>query len=210
MARAPALSMTGVGAALVFLGLVALELAHGPFGAERDLLAELRRGGDPAMLEGPDWLTPFMKDITALGGSPILTLLTVLLVGFLAFRRDWARMGLVILVIAGQSIVIDVLKGLFDRARPDVAPHLAHVASPSFPSGHASSSASAYLLVVLLLAQNFKDAVLRRYVFAAAIILALTVGMSRVFLGVHYPSDVLAGWSFGLAWTIGWFALARR
>ena len=98
----------------------------------------------------------------------------------------------------------------FARTRPEIVPHLIETTSESFPSGHAASAASIYLLLAAMLAPSLPTSAARRYVFAAAIVMALLVGASRVVLGVHYPSDVLAGWSFGVGWTMTALLIADR
>ena len=106
-----------------------------------------------------------------------------------------------------------VLKISFNRPRPGV-PHLARVFTPSFPSGHATLSAVTFLTLGVLLARASRDRRLKIYFVALAIFLTVAVGISRVYLGLHYPSDVLAGWSIGSMWAIlcwtGAWLLHRR
>ncbi len=177
---------------------------------DRASILGFRTVNSPGAIAGPEWLGPLMRDVTALGGAPVMTLLTVALVGYLIVRRRWAAIGLLVAVVVGQALAVDALKGLFDRPRPDLVPPLASVSSRSFPSGHASSSASVFLLLALMLAPSLPNRAARHYVLACAIALALLVGMSRVALGVHYPTDVLAGWSFGVSWTATLLLVARR
>lgn len=193
-----------------FVALAALVGRGAPLPIDHDMLVAVRSAADPEVIAGPDWFARLMFDVTALGGSPVLTLLVALLAGYLAVRRRWASMALLILVVVGQSLAVDLMKQAFDRPRPDIVPRLAEVSSRSFPSGHAASAASVYLLLAAMLAPSLETRAARRYVVASATLLALLVGMSRVALGVHYPSDVLAGWSFGVAWTAGWIIAARR
>lgn len=207
--RAPLLWRTGVAAAAVFVALC-VAAPFGPFPFEEEWLRTLRVPADAIELAGPHWLGSLMRDVTALGGSPVLTLLTALLAGFFALRREWPKFAFLLIVVIGQSLAVDLLKTAFGRSRPDIVPQLAEATSPSFPSGHAASAASVYLLLALFIAPLLKDQASRRYVFFAAAIVALLVGMSRAFLGVHYPSDVIAGWSFGTAWTCFATLLGRR
>jgi undecaprenyl-diphosphatase len=109
---------------------------------------------------------------------------------------------LLLAATVGGILLNDVLKGLFGRPRPDTALHLTEVRSLSFPSGHAMESAIIYLTLAALMARLVQGRTLRLYVLAVAALVTLLVGLSRVYLGVHYPSDVLAGWTAGLAWAL--------
>jgi undecaprenyl-diphosphatase len=140
----------------------------------------------------------------------VLTLATLILTGWFAVRREWRFLLILLAAVLGETLLSSGLKSMFDRPRPDIVPHLVHVSSKSFPSGHASSAAAIFLTLAALIAAPLKDRPARLYVFAAAGALAFLVGASRVYLGVHYPTDVIGGWSFGAAWAaIVWIA-ARR
>jgi undecaprenyl-diphosphatase len=115
---------------------------------------------------------------------------------------------LVCSIISG-TLLISLLKLGFDRPRPDLVDHLTHASSSSFPSGHAASSALVYLTLGLLLAQAESHKRLKVFLIASAIFISILVGCSRVYLGVHWPSDVVAGWGFGAAWAILWWLIAR-
>ena len=190
----------GAGAVFAICAALAMGGMSGQF--DRAVVAGLRDAQDPAVTAGPVWLGPFAKDITALGGTPVLTVLCLLLAGFLVVRREWRRLVLLLGVVAGETIIVHALKDAFGRARPEHVPHLVEATSASFPSGHSASAAAIFLVLAAMLAPSLKDAASRYYVYAAAAIMALLVGASRIFLGVHYPTDVLAGWSFGFAWTM--------
>src|SRR5215510_15424411 len=97
----------------------------------------------------------------------------------------------------GGLVVASLIKDLVARPRPDILMHSVYVSSFSFPSGHAMMSAVTYLTLGALTAREFKRPLLKAYVMALAVIVTLLVGLSRVYLGVHWPSDVLAGWSLG-------------
>ena len=111
-----------------------------------------------------------------------------------------ALMAILLAAVLGETLLANGLKALFDRPRPDIVPHLVHATGNSFPSGHATSAAAVYLTLAALIASGVKSRAARAYVFSFAIVVALIVGASRVYLGVHYPSDVLAGLSLGAAW----------
>jgi len=157
---------------------------------------------DPSRLAGPVWLEGVARDLTALGSSAVLTLFTSAVAVFLAVRRQRHALALVLVAALGGLLLADGLKAVFQRPRPDLVPHLARVYTSSFPSGHAVSSAVVYLTLGALLSQLVQERKLKAYFLGVACFLTFVVGLSRVVLGVHYPSDVLAGWSAGLAWAL--------
>jgi len=161
-----------------------------------------RDRADPSRLAGPPWLEGVARDLTALGSSAVLTLFTSAVAVFLAVRRQHHALALVLVAALGGLLLADGLKAVFQRPRPDLVPHLARVYSSSFPSGHAVSSAVVYLTLGALLSQLVQERKLKAYFLGVACFLTFVVGLSRVVLGVHYPSDVLAGWSAGLAWAL--------
>jgi len=193
---------------LVIVG-TAIDRGH-EFAIDRALLLALRRPGDLAVPIGPHWLEAAMIDVTALGGTTVLTLIVTLTVIALAIERRWLTLTLVLGATIGGSITVEIVKALVGRARPLVVPHLVQVSSLSFPSGHSANSAIVYLTLATMLAQIIQHRPLRRFVLAVAILLALAIGCSRVYLGVHWPSDVLAGWSFGALWAVAWWAIGAR
>lgn len=158
---------------------------------------------------GPDWLQQVATDITSLGGYTVLTLLVVLVATFLLLQgRRFSALLLVASAISA-TLVSSGLKLLFARSRPDVVEHLVDVSTHSFPSGHALVSASVYLTLGALLAREYPRSPMPRFFMTAAVTLALLVGLSRIYLGVHWPSDVLAGWGIGALWAWGCWRLAR-
>lgn len=161
-----------------------------------------RDRSDPSRLAGPDWLEGVVRDLTSLGSSAVLILFTSAVAVFLAVRRQYHAFALVVVASLGGLLLADGLKAVFQRPRPDLVPHLARVFSTSFPSGHAVSSAVVYLTLGALLSQLVKERKLKAYFLGVACFLTFLIGLSRVVLGVHYPSDVLAGWSAGLAWAL--------
>ncbi len=188
---------------LAGVGNLASEVVEGDTLAfDRWLIAGLRDPADPGSPIGPSWLTKTMIDLTALGGGPFLTLLTLAAAGFLVAARKWGMAVFVVLAIAGGGLVGNLLKWIFVRARPDLVPHLVSVDSASFPSAHAMNSAVTFLTLGVLLSRTQKDARLKAYLLGIAVFLTLIVGFSRVYLGVHWPTDVVAGWAVGAAWAI--------
>ena len=167
------------------------------------LVLGLRNARDPSDPVGPRWFEEMMRDLTALGGVAVLGLLAAAAILYLVLikRRGTAIMAAV--AIGGGIIASLVLKELFDRARPDLVPHGSHVYTKSFPSGHSMLSAVTYLTLGAVLARVQQRRLLKIYVIGLALGIAALVGASRVYLGVHWPSDVLAGWAAGSVWALG-------
>jgi undecaprenyl-diphosphatase len=191
--------------------VLASEVAEGRTKTFDDrLLLALRVPGDPARPIGPDWLSETARDMTALGSTLVLMLATLGVAGFLALDRRYAAMAFVLgAVFSGWGLSV-LLKAAFERPRPDLVPHLMRVYFSSFPSGHSMMSAVVYGTLGSLLSSLVTLRRLKFYFLALAAMMSGIVGVSRVYLGVHYPTDVLAGWSAGLAWaTLCWLASRR-
>ena len=167
-----------------------------------------RRPDDPGLPKGPPWLREVGIDITALGSFAVLLLLVLAVGGFLWIHQQ-KRLTLLLLVSTGGGFALNsLMKTVFARPRPSVVPHLREVFTPSFPSGHAALSAIVYLTIGVLLFEVVKGRTARLYCLVVAMTATGLVGFSRVYLGVHYPSDVLAGWATGIAWaTTCWVAV---
>ncbi|UAB79829.1 phosphatase PAP2 family protein [Erythrobacter sp. SCSIO 43205] len=178
---------------------------------DRAILLKMRDpapgGVGPMVPEGPSWLVQAMIDITALGGATVLTLVVLGALGLLLIQRHIFTAALLAGGVVSGSLSVGLAKFAFGRDRPDVIEHLVEVGTASFPSGHSAVSAIVYLTVALMLTQIFETHRQRIYVVVLAAALVLTIGTSRVYLGVHWPSDVLAGWSFGALWALGWWVL---
>jgi undecaprenyl-diphosphatase len=153
-------------------------------------------------VDGSASLRSVMLDFTALGDNTTLIVLTSLIVGFFALGREWAT-ALYLAVSTGVgALATTVLKLMFQRARPDIVEHLVPTSTASFPSGHAMNSAVVFLTLAVILGRTIERRAQRVYLLAAAAALVVAIGVSRVFLGVHWPTDVLAGWTVGAAWAI--------
>jgi undecaprenyl-diphosphatase len=177
---------------------------------DRAVLLALR---DPANLSdpvGPPWMEEAVRDFTALGSIMVLSLLTLAICGFL-FLDDKRRVALLVFVaVAGGLAGGQLLKAGFQRPRPDLVPHRAVVSSSSFPSGHSMNAAATYLTLGALLARIQKRRRLRVFILILAAFLTLLVGFTRVYLGVHWPTDVLAGWTAGGVWAFLCWVVALR
>ncbi len=200
---------------LLFLSLwgfveLAEEVQEGSMGSfDRTVLLAMRDANDLSNPIGPGWVEEMGRDITALGGTAVLTLTTLAIIGFLLLDGK-RRIALVVLIATlGALGVSSVLKQVFDRARPDLVPHGAIVYTASFPSGHSMLAASTYLTLGVLLARVQRRRTIKAYILACAIFVTLIVGISRVYLGVHWPTDVLAGWTAGAGWALLCWLLAR-
>jgi undecaprenyl-diphosphatase len=172
------------------------------------LLLALRSSEDPADPLGPRWVEELARDVTALGSTGILALVTLASAGFLVLQRKSHLALYVLAAVASGALLSTLLKLGFDRPRPDLVPHGQEVYTSSFPSGHSMLSAVAYLTLGALLAGAQADVRLRAYLLGLAMLLAILVGVSRVYLGVHWPTDVLAGWTVGAAWALVCWVLA--
>ena len=176
---------------------------------DRTVLMALRTTADPADPVGPPWLEITLRDLTALGGYPVIATVGLLAIGYLAMLRRWGAILLVVASLLGGTLLNHVLKNTLDRPRPELVAHLIEVETSSLPSGHAMLSAVAYLTLGALLAQVQTWRPLKLYIVAAAVALTILIGFSRVYLGVHWPTDVLAGWGIGAAWAMACWLIAR-
>lgn len=199
---------------LVLASLVALLaglVARGSTAAlDRALLLGLRAPGDPTDPLGPAFVEEAMRDVTALGGHVVLTLVTLAVAFYLLLAGKRGAALLVIVAVGGGMLLSTGLKLVVDRARPDLVPHGQHVYTASFPSGHAMISASTYLTLGLLVARLSQRRRAKAFAVGMAVLVTLGVGVSRVYLGVHWPSDVLAGWTAGGAWAALVWVVALR
>ncbi|MFA9459926.1 phosphatase PAP2 family protein [Thiohalorhabdus sp. Cl-TMA] len=176
---------------------------------DRFVLLALRNQADLSDPLGPAWFEAMARDITSLGGVVILLMVSAAAVGFLFLVRRPAAALLVVVSVGGGTLLSTLLKMGFERARPDLVPHATEVFTASFPSGHAMLSAVVYLTLGVLLARTQSRRRVKAYLLTIALLLTGMVGASRVYLGVHWPTDVVAGWCIGSAWAILCWLVAR-
>jgi undecaprenyl-diphosphatase len=198
------ISVLTIAALLLVFGLIAQELSEKePLAFDQKLILALRNPTHPSAPIGPAWFQEMARDITSLGGRIVLGIMTAGIVGYLLLTHRPAAAWLMLGAVLGGVALNDLLKLAFARPRPDFVTYAARLFSSSFPSGHATVSAIAYLTIGALLARLHASVTIRVYIISIAVLLILLIGMSRVYLGVHYPSDVLAGWCIGTAWAMG-------
>lgn len=175
---------------------------------DRMVVHSLRQPDNPALARGPWWLGVAAADITSLGSAAVLVLVCLIVVGFLLIQHKYGAMLLVMIAPLTGMLLSTLLKIIYNRPRPDI-PHMTQLVTPSFPSGHAMLSAVVYLSLGSLLARMESRRSVRIYFIGVAMLLTLLVGITRVYLGYHYPTDVLAGWSAGLVWAVFCWLAAR-
>lgn len=177
-------------------------------GVDEAWLLALRSASDRTDPIGPRWFEIAVADITSLGGYAVLTLAVVAATLYLIAIGKRTAAFLVVSAVASGAILSETLKLGFARPRPDLVAHFAEVQSGSFPSGHAMLSAIAYLTLGALLARFNAERSAKGVLLGLAVLVTLMVGVSRVYLGVHWPTDVLAGWSIGATWAALWWLIA--
>lgn len=177
---------------------------------DAQIVRSLRSAADPSRPKGPFWMEGALRDVTALGSPFILGLMVLIITGYLLLEQRFRTALMVLVTSISGEVISEVLKGFFARPRPEVVPRLQDVVSASFPSGHAMESAIIYLTLGALLVRVVEGRLTKIYCMATAMLLTFLVGMSRIYLGVHYPTDVLGGWMLGFLWaTITWLATRR-
>lgn len=192
-----------IGGALMAFAELADEVIDGETHAfDRAVMLAMREPQDHADPLGPAWLEMVARDVTSLGGTTVLALLTVAAIGFMLLRRQWGGAIFVLVSVAGGTLISTALKAIFSRPRPDLVPHAVEVTSASFPSGHSMLAMVTYLTLGAVLAEVQTSRRVKIYILGWAVFLALIVGLSRIYLGVHWPTDVLAGWCLGSAWAL--------
>jgi undecaprenyl-diphosphatase len=193
--------------ATLALGAIGYSRIHA---LDERILLSLRSPNDPSVPLGPGWLLPVAREFTALGSSTVLLTLILAVGGYLGLERRYGILALVLVSTFGGMAISSYLKIFFGRPRPSVVPHLAPVSSPSFPSGHSLVSAVVYMTLGVLLTRVTTDRRAKTYFVVLAATITFLIGLTRMYVGVHYPTDVLAGWAIGLLWALACGAIARE
>lgn len=162
-----------------------------------------------ASVDAPRWVEEVMRDCTALGGMFVLSFVSLAVVVYFSARRQFHAVILVLVAVIGALLLSLALKGFFHRDRPTILEHRSIVMTSSFPSGHAMLSAAVWLTLGVMLARLEKSPYLKAYFIGLALFISFVVGISRVWLGVHWPTDVLAGWTAGSIWAALCYLLTR-
>ena len=195
----------------IFGLLVVLISAPGTQSFDESVIRQMRAPDDLANPVGPNWLAESMRDWTALGGYSVLLTITILVSVFLFLERQNSHARVILATVVTGFLLTLLLKAIVSRPRPDIVPHYSYVDSPSFPSGHSMMSAIVYLTLGLMLSDLASQRHVKVFLVVAAIAISGTVGFSRIYMGVHYPTDVLAGWWAGTSWALAiWLVLRRR
>ena len=193
---------------LFIFGLVAQTVVEGKSSAfDRSIILAFRDHGNPSAPIGPAWVQEAARDVTSLGSIIVLVIITLAISGYLFLARKQAAAGLMLVAVFGGIALSDLLKFAFERPRPDFISPAARVFTTSFPSGHATLSAITYLTIAALLARSQSSPRIGVYFIVLAALLTILIGVSRIYLGVHYPTDVLGGWCVGAAWALGCWVL---
>lgn len=197
------------GAAWAFLELAENVQEGSTRGFDEKILLSLRNPDDISDPIGPRWVEELGRDFTALGGIGIVASVSLAVVGYLLLENKHRIALLVLLSVGGGIILSLLLKVIFGRPRPELVPHGSYVFTSSFPSGHSMMSAVIYLTLATLLARVHKRLRVRLYLLLLATLLTVVVGISRIYTGVHWPTDVVAGWTAGAFWALLCWELAR-
>ncbi len=166
------------------------------------ILKSLREPNDLSKPAFPEWVTASMKDLTSLGSETVLVLITLIVTGYLLLRKKYYWLWMVLIATIGGALLVWGLKEFIGRTRPTLVTHLLEEKSLSFPSGHSMMSAIVYLTQAALLSRIEENRKAKIYIISTALMLTILIGISRVYIGVHYPTDVLAGWVAGISWAL--------
>lgn len=191
---------------IVGFALIANQVMGDPIALDRQLMLAFRSAGDAAGPIGPLWFQEAVRDLTALGSNLVIGALAAGALGFLLISGKRAEAACVLAAVLGAMVLNTLIKMGFSRPRPDIVVPGTRVFTASFPSGHAAVSASTYLTLAALAARTTSFRGLRIYFHTLGVVLILLIGLSRIYLGVHYPTDILAGWCVGASWAAACWA----
>lgn len=207
----PLLAVAAVGAAGFGFAEFADAVMEGETrGFDEWILLALRTPGNPADPIGPLWFEEMVRDVTALGSTVVLTLAVIVVAAYLVMTRSPQKAAFLIFAVAAGAGINRLLKLGFARPRPDIVAHGAYVTTESFPSGHSANSTIVYLMLGMMLARVEPSSRVKIFILSVCVTIAMMVGLSRIYLGVHWPTDVLAGWAIGGSWVLMcWYLLLR-
>ena len=204
-------SIVAIGCLLIAFGLIAKFVAEGrSFAFDQRIILAFRDPIDPTAPIGPPWVQEAARDLTSLGSIIVLAIITFTVSVYLFLAGKYAAGWLMLVAVFGGVGLNESLKLAFARPRPDLIYHATRVFTPSFPSGHAELSAITYLTIAALLAQSQSSLKIRLFFIIVAALLTMLIGVSRIYLGVHYPTDVLGGWCIGAAWAAACWTLMTQ
>jgi undecaprenyl-diphosphatase len=202
------IAILAIACLLFAFGVIAQNVIAGTSLAfDQKVVLALRDPGNPSAPVGPAWAQEAARDLTSLGSIIVLLIVTCAVAIYLFLARQYAAAWLLLVAVFGGMAMNDLLKLAFARPRPDHVYQAARVFTSSFPSAHAELSAITYLTMAALLAQSQSSFKIGQYFVALATLLTISIGVSRVYLGVHYPTDVLGGWCIGAAWALACWVL---
>lgn len=185
-----------------FIEIAGMVMSGGTGAVDEKLLLLFRTADDLTDPIGAHWVEELMRDITGLGGVGILTFFTLASAAYMLLIKKPKMALFVVVAIVSGTLLSFALKYGFDRPRPDLVPHGSYVYTHSFPSGHSLMSALVYFTLGTLLSRVESRKRVKVFLLSVATLLTVSIGVSRVYLGVHWPSDVLAGWTVGIFWSI--------
>lgn len=188
-----------VAVVLIALGFAGLLLA--PVHAwDIRILLGMRQAADPATALGPRWFQDMLRDFVGLGGIGVLVLFIAGGIGLLWLADRRREAGAFLGGVIGAFVIASVLKHLIGRPRPELVSHAAYTFTASFPSGNTMMATVVWLLLALALADATGRRGVRNLAVLGALVIAFLVGVGRVYMGVHWPSDVVEAWGLGIAW----------
>jgi undecaprenyl-diphosphatase len=186
---------------IILFSIMSMIIISGKLGyIDSSILLWFRNSANPSIPIGPVWLLDFMMDITALGSVTIIFIVTIIASGLFIIKKEYLFLRFILLSVIGGGIIDLILKLVFARPRPQIVPHLVSVDSLSYPSGHSVMSMMVYISLIFIIFYLDINKNIKLFLLYSAVVLIFLIGISRMYLGVHYPSDILGGWSLGLIW----------